>query len=64
MIQASDEQVLDREDKMIQSRQLFDKILNTANVIEERRRKYGSSSYVVVPASLVPMFAKAMKKKH
>lgn len=64
MIQASDEQVLDREDKMIQSRQLFDKILNTANVIEERRRKCGSSSYVVVPASLAPMFAKAMKKNH
>lgn len=64
MIQASDEQVLDREDKMIQSRQLFDKILDAANSIEERRRKYGSSSYVVVPASLAPMFAKAMKKKH
>lgn len=62
MIQATDEQVLEREDKMIQSRQLFDKMLKVANTIEERRRKSGSSSYVVVPVSLAPMFAKAMKK--
>ena len=62
MIQAGDEQILDREDKMIRSRQLLGKMLDAANAIEERRRKCGSSSYVVVPASLAPMFAKAMKK--